>query len=823
MRDLFAMWRSTRMIVLTAVTAGVYAAILIPFKAFPVLIPGVTEFRPGNVVPIVCSLLFGPAGAWGAAFGNLIGDFFGTIGPGSIFGFVGNLLYGYLPYRLWQAVSRRRATGEPLQIPLLLAVVVVSSAACAFVIGFGVDLLQMVPYSVLTPIIFLNNAVVAGVLAPVILPLIYARVKRWGLLYEDVLPEEDTANGTLGPVVGLPTVVIACVVALAIVWALGGQSQIAIAGACVVVLLAGTFLLARWPRPRVPEVEWPEIDAAEGAGMVQVEKLSFTYPDGDRAALTDVGLDLESGKFTALMGRTGAGKSTLCLCLNGLIPHFQRGDFDGRVFVRGRDTRELSPARIAETVGVLFQDFETQLFSTEVQSEVAFALENRAVPREDMVERVAAALRMAGLDGFGGRDPTTLSGGEKQRLALASVLSTRPPFVVLDEPTTDLDPRGQAELLEAVGRLRDDGAGLLVAGHEATEARAADSLVVLDDGGVAYQGDPADLLRDPDRLAAAGVRPLDSIALFALLGRPERPLTPEEAIAALQAAAYEVDREQAARLDDGRPTPGDPLIEVDDVHFSYNGAEALRGVSLTIRQGEFVALLGQNGSGKTTLARHLNALLRPTEGLVRVGGRDAAGCTPADLARTVGYVFQNPDHQIFAPTVREEVSFGPRNIGLSGQEIESSVGEALEAVDLLGYEDEDPFSLTKGERQRVAVASILAQRPALIILDEPTTGLDGPQQRRMMDLLARLNAEGHTVLIITHSMWAAASYAHRVVLLDEGLVLADGPARELFGRPDLLAQASLRAPEIVPIGREFAGETFLTPDEMASCLREGGS
>jgi energy-coupling factor transport system ATP-binding protein len=242
-------------------------------------------------------------------------------------------------------------------------------------------------------------------------------------------------------------------------------------------------------------------------------------------------------------------------------------------------------------------------------------------------------------------------------------------------------------------------------------------------------------------------------------------------------------------------------------------------VSLDVRQGEFVAILGQNGCGKTTLAKHLNGLLRPSEGTVAVCGLDTRTAPISELAQRAAYVFQNPDHQIFLDRVTEEVAFGLRNIGASEETQRTLVRESLEAVGLLHVGEQDPFSLTKGERQRVAVASALAFRPRIIILDEPTTGLDGTQQRSMMDLLRRLNEQGHTVIIITHSMWAAATYAHRVVILHEGRVLADGPTREVFADRAVLDRASLRQPDCIRLCLELFGEALLTPGEVAPCLQ----
>jgi energy-coupling factor transport system ATP-binding protein len=253
---------------------------------------------------------------------------------------------------------------------------------------------------------------------------------------------------------------------------------------------------------------------------------------------------------------------------------------------------------------------------------------------------------------------------------------------------------------------------------------------------------------------------------------------------------------------------------LEGVHYRYPlGVEALKGVDLEIKEGEFVAIIGQNGSGKTTLVKQFNGLLRPTSGRVEVFGRDVGELSPRERAEMVGYVFQNPDHQIFASTVFDEVAFGPRNFGLSEKEVRENVEEALAAVNLIGYEDEDPFLLTKGERQRVAVASVLAVKPRVLILDEPTTGLDYLQQRSMMEMVCSLNRKGHTILIVTHSMPTVAHYAHRTIVLDGGKVLMDDTTRKVFARERELEEVFLRPPQIVRFGNRL-GITPLTVDEM---------
>jgi energy-coupling factor transport system ATP-binding protein len=262
---------------------------------------------------------------------------------------------------------------------------------------------------------------------------------------------------------------------------------------------------------------------------------------------------------------------------------------------------------------------------------------------------------------------------------------------------------------------------------------------------------------------------------------------------------------------------GAPVIEVQDVSFSYGGSKVLDRVSLTIRQGEFVAIIGQNGSGKTTLAKLLNGLLRPTAGHVLVDGRDTHTTSSFDLSQVAGYVFQNPDHQIFAESIGDEVAFGPRNFGLSEAEVRGRVAEALLAVDMAGREAEDPFAATKGERQRIAVASILASRPQVIILDEPTTGLDYKDQVGMMDLLRRLNEAGHTIIVITHSMWVVTRYAHVGLVMHAGRAVMTGSVREIFAREAELDRLFVRSPQIVRLSNQL-GATMLTVGECVRCL-----
>ena len=544
-----------------------------------------------------------------------------------------------------------------------------------------------------------------------------------------------------------------------------------------------------------------------------VRGLGCTYADAVRPALQGFDCELPAGALAVVMGATGAGKSTLARCLTRIVPCFVPGHVVGEVRLLGVSVDGRRVGELAGTIGMVFQDFEAQLFSTDVTQEVVFGLEHTGVPAGEMAARVERALASVGLAGFEGRDPTTLSGGEKQRLAIAGLLALRPPIMVLDEPTTDLDPVGRAEVLRTLAALRAEGLTLVVIEHDTAAAVDADELIFLHEGRIVGRGAPHRLLADVGACRAAGVRPPDVSRVFAELRLGDPPLDVEDAAGRLRGGGFvPVPRESPPAA---RSTP--PLVEVQALHHRYEtGHAALTDVSLTVRRGEFVALVGQNGSGKTTLAKHLNGLLAPTRGRVLVGGRDVAALPLEDLAQRVGYVFQDPDHQLFAATIAEEVAFGPRNVGLSPAEVEARVEEALGAVDL-HERDADPFLLDKGVRQRLAVAAILALRPEILVLDEPTTGLDYPEQQKMMALLRTLHASGRTIVIITHTPWVIAEYTERVVLLADGRLRYDGPLRPFFADDGLLAAAAFRPPDVTRLGR-LLGCTPLSVEELVSWM-----
>jgi len=455
------------------------------------------------------------------------------------------------------------------------------------------------------------------------------------------------------------------------------------------------------------------------------------------------------------------------------------------------------------------EDFDAQIFLGRVDLEVAFGPENLGVSRPEMERRIREALALVGLEGLEARHPNTLSGGQRQRLVLASVMALRPALLFLDEPWSDLDPGGWLQLWAALRRHVPSG---ILTASDPSHLEGVDRLVLLREGRILAQGAPASILADDELLERAGVPLLPLAALFRRMERDERPASVEEAVHLLS------DQPLGQLVLAEPPAVGPPVLEMRALSYVYpQGSVALNGVDLTVRGGEMVAILGRNGSGKTTLARQAAGLLRPTAGSVKINGHEVGAREAPRMGTEIGYIFQNPDHQIFAETLLEEVSFGPRNLGCTPGQVAERATEALVTVGLDGLEQEDPFALSRGDRQRLAVASALAARPRILLFDEPTTGLDPSSIAAMMELLQGLAGSGHTILFITHSMELAARHARRIVLLDAGRILRDATARQVLHDSQALDRAGLHAPPLVELAARL-GLQACHVEELAACL-----
>ncbi|MEM2896424.1 MAG: energy-coupling factor transporter ATPase [Candidatus Bathyarchaeia archaeon] len=566
--------------------------------------------------------------------------------------------------------------------------------------------------------------------------------------------------------------------------------------------------------------------------IIKIENLTYTYPRGI-TALKNLNLEVEKGEFLVIMGPNGAGKTTLCLTLNGIIPNSLGGEMAGRVSVCGMDTLEHRVYELAQKVGMIVQNPEAQLFMPDVISEVAFALENLEIPREDIIKRIEWALKITRLEGLEHRSPFELSGGQKQRVGIAAALAMKPEILVLDEPTSQLDPMGTSEVFSTVKELNEElGITIVMAEHKSEEvAEVADRILVLNEGEIIAEEEPRKIFEKKELLDKIYVKLPQVTELFHLLKRNGIslgivPISLTEAYQELSKLLKSQGEAPSKPLEKLRaPSRALPAIETKDLWYVYPGnVLALKSINIKIYDGEFVGIVGQNGAGKTTLVKHFIGLLKPTKGKVLVEGVGTERLSVAELSRKVGLVLQNPDHQIFASSVESEVAFGPKNLKLSKDKVEERVGEALKLTGLEEYKNAHPLSLSWGDRQKVAVASILAMRPKILIFDEPTTGQDYLGRRQVMDLAKGLNEKGHTIIAISHDMELIAEYSKRTIVMGVGEVLLDGPTEYVFSNPEILEKTYLKPPQVTQLASRLTKygipRGVLTVDEMYHCIKK---
>ncbi len=547
--------------------------------------------------------------------------------------------------------------------------------------------------------------------------------------------------------------------------------------------------------------------------IVDIQSLSYAYRDfEDKWILRDISLQIQPGEFVAVAGRTGSGKSTLCYAMNGLVPHSFGGRMEGSVRICGLNTRETAPAALASKVGIVLQSAESQLVGLTVREDVEFGLENISLARSEIQTRTDWALEVVQLATFQASSPWNLSGGQKQRLAIASALAFKPQLLVLDNPTAELDPVGKQEVLETIALLnRELGITIFIIDQELHEILPyANRLAILDEGKLLLTNRPEEVLDQAEVVRAAGVKLPDVTEICYQLRKRKLwstalPTTIDQAEEAL-AAMLQAGRNSSPPTKN-KPDLKSPLIELQDVSFQYpNGKAVLKQVNLTIHAGDFVALMGQNGAGKTTLAKHLNGLLKPNSGQVVVEGLDTRHESVSHLATRVGYVFQNPDHQIFSRTVEEELSFGPINLGWPPEKVNEAVARALKDIEMEDRRQAQPYFMGLAERKLIAIASVLIMEPHALVLDEPATGADYNVALRIMRYISDLHRRGLTVIIITHDVSLAANYASRVIAMREGVIRLDDTPEEVFKQKERLRDCKIALPEVVELSRALGQE-----------------
>lgn len=556
--------------------------------------------------------------------------------------------------------------------------------------------------------------------------------------------------------------------------------------------------------------------------------LGFAYKGTDRRQLAHVTVEVSRGERVAIMGATGAGKTTLAMMFNGLVPHHHPGDLYGRLCVSGHATHEVGMSDLVRMVGLVMQDPEAQITARRALDDAAVGPANLGLPRDEVWRRARTALESVGLAELEDRDTSQMSGGQQQRLAIAGILAMAPEVLVLDEPTSELDPAGTREVYRIIEEQCAEGRTVVLIDHDSDKvADWADRLIVLVEGELEFFGDPAEFFSDGDRVRRTGLRQpakyaiVEAAASSGVLAKSEAPVEeqlmqvkralseqlPGEAPRPELRGAEKVDSVGAPIVTESRElTDAAVSVAIDAQSLTHrypSGVVALDSVDVRVSHGEFVALLGTNGAGKTTFARHLVNLLKPTSGRVLINGEDTAGKKVHELASEVGYVFQNPDHQIFANSVFDEVAFGLRNFGVEEDEIRERVREVLGRVHMEHTAEVHPFTLGRGERQRVAVASVLALRPEILVIDEPTTGQDWQGAVAMLELVKELNREGNTIVMITHDMLLASQYAERAVVFKSARVALDCPISELFDRPADIHALNLEIPALTALARDL--------------------
>jgi energy-coupling factor transport system ATP-binding protein len=567
--------------------------------------------------------------------------------------------------------------------------------------------------------------------------------------------------------------------------------------------------------------------ADSAVSLIEIEDLTFSYSTQQHElALRNLSCSIEQGSFVGITGLAEAGKSTFCRLIAGYIPHFFQGEFSGRVNVAGKDTRETTIGELAEWVGFVFENPFDQLTgaSLTVLEEAAFALENMGLAREQIRLRAEKSLTQVGMEDLKDRHPQQLSGGQSQRLALASILAVQPEVFILDEPTSQLDPLGVEEVFDVISDMHTRGNTLIVVSQDLDHlALRADRLMVIDKGEIKWDGEPREVLLEaaearypiliPDvleisrKLRAAGRIP----------SNPPLPLTVEQAANELSSIVTPDSAEiiAAGRTSRHSKVESSKELVFEDVHYDYpTGVSAIRGVSLSLDEG-CVCIVGQNGAGKTTFAKHLNGLLRPTRGRVLVRGKDTREYRVAELAREVGLAFQNPDDQLFRSTVEEEVRFGPDNVGAGPEEAKRMVAFAMDLMGLEAVPEKKPHDLGVPERKRVATASVIAMNTPVVVLDEPTGGQDAEGIELLGQLVGQLVQQGKLVVVVTHDVNFAARHADRIIALYQGRVLLNDDPRTVFGREETLARTHVEPPAVTRLGKLLGlEETLLSPEEL---------
>ncbi|SOB73334.1 adenosinetriphosphatase [Anaerobutyricum hallii] len=557
--------------------------------------------------------------------------------------------------------------------------------------------------------------------------------------------------------------------------------------------------------------------------LIDVKNLLFNYKiySGEKeeviehTAIDHVSLSIKKGDFVGILGHNGSGKSTLAKQLAALLK-----PSGGIIYVNGMDTAKdelLLPIR--KTAGMVFQNPDNQLIGNIVEEDIAFGPENMGIPREEIEERITRALEATGMSAYREHSPNALSGGQKQKIAISGVLSMEPECIIFDEPTAMIDPEGRKEVLKAIYDLnRLKHITIIYITHFLDEVSKADYLYVMKQGAITLEGSPETLFKMPDQLTENNLELPFEISFIAELRKkglniPKEIYTKKQLLEFFKCRQQEesflftekkVENQQKKCIAETEKEKG---IVLKNISYQYKkrsaeeAKDALQDVSLSIKPGEFVAIVGKTGSGKSTLIQHLNGLLQPQSGQYFFEGQDiwSKKYDLKKLRQKVALCFQYPEYQLFEETILKDIAFGPKNLGFDKKKCEEKARYAMKLVGLPAeLEKVSPFSLSGGQKRRVALAGILAMEPEYLILDEPVAGMDAPGKRMLFQLLHHLNKDkGITIVLVSHNMDDVAAHADRVLIMEDGTLKMDGTTREIFARKDDLTTTGLGIPQTV--------------------------
>ena len=555
--------------------------------------------------------------------------------------------------------------------------------------------------------------------------------------------------------------------------------------------------------------------------IIKLDDVSFTYGHEAQNALDHVSLTIEKGEFVGVIGPSGAGKSTLAAVMSGAIPHHYTGKLFGATLVDDRDTCEITLTDISRVVGSVLQDIDAQMVAPIVEDEMLFGLENFGIPHDQIEERISQTLATVGISDLRHREIATLSGGQKQKVAIAAIIAMAPDVLVLDEPTAALDPASSTLVFDTLRQInREHGITVVVIEQKvALLSKYCSRVLVMADGKLAFDGEPHQVFAHASELRQMGVdsprvaRIANSLAEAGLLPSDQAPcLNVSEAhqlISSLLADA--TSKDAPADMPETSPhipavprgANQEPVVELADVTFAYpHGGASVSNLNMCVYPGELVGVIGQNGAGKTTLTKLLNGLLHPASGTVRMAGMNTADVPTSAIAAKCATLFQNPDRQLCRDTVLDEIAFGLELHGVGTDEARQRARVAAERFGL--PLDESPFSLSRGQRQMVALASVVVLDPQVVLLDEPTSGLDYRECMTVMETVSEMAERGCAVIMVCHDMEVVSDFAQRLVVMADGRILERGDANRIFADDALMRAAYVEPPQVVALSKELA-------------------